>query len=161
MTPQVPFVATDSPYASASASTFKWRFAVIAWIALIFFSSTSLAGRWCEQLYRGMSSLLAWGLPSINASSPWLHFAASKSVHLTLFAVFGILMWQAASSRAPFREAVVLLSGLAIGSCSEFLQSFFPDRDPALRDVGINVVGTALGLFLVRGFGRRPARRSP
>jgi VanZ family protein len=43
---------------------------------------------------------------------------------------------------------IILASGFTIGSISEFLQSFFPDRDPALRDVVINTTGTALGIVL-------------
>ncbi len=45
---------------------------------------------------------------------------------------------------------MILLCGAIVGSCSEYLQRFFPDRDPAIRDVLINIGGTALGLLICR-----------
>ena len=63
--------------------------ATLAWIALIFFSSTSLAARWCERAFN-------------------------------------------------------FLFGPPIGAANEFLQSLFPGRDPAIRDVLLNFTSMAV-----------------
>ena len=77
-----------------------------------------------------------------------LHLVADKGLHVTLFAVLAFLLWQAYASKQ--RKIVwILLTGLVVGSCSEFLQRFFPGRDPAVRDVLINLGGTALGVCLI------------
>ena len=47
-----------------------------------------------------------------------------------------------------WKSWVIVLCGALVGLCSEFLQRFFPDRDPAIRDVIINICGTALGLAI-------------
>lgn len=65
------------------------QIAVIAWIAVIFFSSTSVAARWCEELYRFLSSVLFRPWAAVESFAPWLHVAAAKSVHITLFSILG------------------------------------------------------------------------
>ncbi len=76
------------------------------------------------------------------------HLLADKGLHVTLFVVLAILLRNALPP-GRFRTVQILALGLIVGSCSEFLQRYFPDRDPALRDVLINFGGTALGLALI------------
>jgi VanZ family protein len=59
--------------------------------------------------------------------------------------VLAVLLWQALR-HSEKKIWFILLSGAAVGSCSEFLQRFFPGRDPAIRDVLINIGGTAIGI---------------
>ena len=114
------------------------------WTGLIFFSSTSAASEWCESAFRWIYAGL-FGSRQDSGDTP-LHFLAEKSVHLTLFCVLGILLWRVYASLARGRRfALVAFTGLVIGSLSEYLQSFFPGRDPSLRDVLINLTGTAIG----------------
>ena len=81
------------------------------------------------------------------ASSDTVHFMAEKSVHVFLFVVLAILLWNAIPNvRRKFTS--ILLIGFAVGSCSELLQQFFPGRDPELRDVGIDVAATATGAII-------------
>ena len=122
-----------------SRPTTPWTFATIAWIAVIFFSSTSTAARWCEQAYSAFSHYAYGG------TNDWLHFLADKGFHVGLFLILAILLWRTIPD-GSWKIALILLFGLSIGSCSEFLQSFFPDRDPALRDVLINLGGTIAGI---------------
>lgn len=135
-----------------------WLLCTIAWTGLIFFSSTTLAGQWSEQAFQ---FLFGAGRQS---SDSLLHFLAEKSVHLTLFFVLGILLSQLYTAAPLARFGKVVLTGLVIGSLSELLQNFFPGRDPALRDVLINVGSTALGAALAawvgnpRPLGNRPGR---
>jgi VanZ family protein len=74
-----------------------------------------------------------------------VHLLADKGFHVTLFCVLAVLLWQALR-HSEKKIWVILLSGAAVGSCSEFLQRFFPGRDPAIRDVLINIGGTAIGI---------------
>jgi len=132
-----------------------WLGAAITWIGAIFFSSTTLASQWCEAAFTKLSDLLfgsSHGYPSYNV----IHLIADKSVHVVLFLVLGVLLWRALPP-TPRKWAIILGAGLFVGSCSEFLQRFFPGRDPAVRDVFINLGGTGLGVVLCLMLARRPA----
>lgn len=124
-----------------------WRSALAAWVLLIFFSSTSLASQWCESGFSYVSSVLFRHLHPHSSSYDLFHLLADKGLHVTLFCVLGILLWNAFPN-LQHRATTVLVCGAIVGSCSEFLQRFFPGRDPAIRDVLINIGGTALGLAL-------------
>ena len=94
-------------------------------------------------------------LPRDSNSFGVIHLVADKGLHVTLFAVLGILLFQAITN--PRRKIVqILLFGLIVGCCSEYLQSFFPDRDPAIRDVFINLAGTGVGVLVSRILWGRP-----
>src|SRR5581483_11529373 len=120
------------------------RIAVAAWIGVIFFSSTSLASRWCEALFGCVSRLLFQHVFPTPSSYDWIHLLADKGLHVTLFCVLAVLLWQV-NPRLSRKSIAIIACGAIIGSCSELLQRFFPGRDPAIRDVFINIGGTALG----------------
>jgi VanZ family protein len=126
-----------------------WIAASLAWIGVILFSSTSLAGAWSEAMFRSLAALFFGQVlhPGDSAYSI-LHVLADKGFHVTLFAVLAILLWNA-TQNSPRKVPLILLSGALLGSISEVLQSFFPGRDPAIHDVLINVGGTALGIGLI------------
>ncbi len=126
-----------------------WAVAVLAWIGVIFFSSTSLAAEWCEKVFRFLSGILFGHIQ--GPSDGLLHLLADKGLHVTMFLVLGILLWQV-FSKPRWRIPRILLAGAAVGSCSEFLQRFFPGRDPAISDVLINIGGTAVGIAIALGF---------
>ncbi len=128
-----------------------WRFAVAFWICVIFFSSTSLASKWCESAFAYVSHALWSGLRSDASSYDIVHLLADKGLHVTLFCVLAILLWQAIR-RVRYKAWTILVAGIIVGSCSELLQRFFPDRDPAIRDVLINIAGTAVGIALSARF---------
>jgi VanZ family protein len=122
-----------------------WAYAALGWVGVIFFSSTSVALHWCEEAFRWLSELLLGNDVAQQPSFGVFHLLADKGFHVTLFLVFAVLLWKALPPSGS-KGWKILLLGFLVGSCSEFLQRFFPDRDPALRDVLINVAGTALGL---------------
>ena len=129
-----------------------WRWAVLLWIGVIFFSSTSLAGEWAEGGFDFFSDFF----PSVDRSSPSYgvaHLAADKGLHITLFCVLALLLWMALAP-SPRKRLLILAIGAVVGSCSELLQIFFPDRDPAIRDLMINITGTAIGLLLAQAISR-------
>lgn len=124
-----------------------WIWAVLLWIGVIFFSSTSLALQWAEEFFRFISASFLSHLRPESSSYGIIHLLADKGFHVSLFCVLAVLLWQALPSMA-WKSWVIVLCGALVGSCSEFLQRFFPDRDPAIRDVIINICGTALGLAI-------------
>ncbi len=130
----------------------RWLAAALAWTGLILFSSTSLAAQYSERAFQRIRAWLFGAYPP-EASSGMLHFIAEKSVHLTLFFVLGVLLSRLFSGTRLRRFAQIVVTGLIVGSVSEFLQRFFPGRDPALRDVLINLAGAALGA--VASIGRK------
>jgi VanZ family protein len=123
----------------------KWIWAALAWIGIIFFSSTSLASQWAESSFSLVSGVLLRRLKEDSASYSLVHLLADKGFHISLFCVLAMLLWLALGP-AEKKAWIILISGAVVGSLSEFLQRFFPDRDPAFRDVLINTAGTALGL---------------
>jgi VanZ family protein len=133
--------------------------AVLAWICIIFFSSTSLASKWSEQAFRYLSGLFLSPLRPDSPPYGLIHLLADKSVHVALFCCLGILLWRALSNPAG-RIPLILLLGAVVGSCSEILQAFFPGRDPAFRDVLINIGGTALGVAVCTAVSKRGTHRT-
>jgi len=128
-----------------------WVLGIVLWIGVIFFSSTSIAARWCEDAFRVLSGVIFSHLHADDATYGLIHLFADKSVHVGLFLVLGLLLWQAPPN-AHWKVARIILFGAAVGSASEFFQSFFPGRDPAVRDVLINVGGTAVGICVCLGW---------
>ncbi len=127
----------------------NWIWAVVAWIGVIFFSSTSLASKWAEGLFNFISSEFLSGLHPDSPSFGIVHLLADKGFHVSLFCVLAILLWLAVMHGGR-KWLLILLAGASVGACSELLQRFFPDRDPAVRDVLINIGGTALGLIVCK-----------
>lgn len=113
---------------------------------MIFFSSTSIAAEWCERAFHFLVGIIFGGLRNVP-SLGLIHLLADKGFHVALFLVLAVLLWNAVPNM-PRKIAVILVCGALVGSASEFLQRFFPGRDPAIRDVLINIAGTALGVWL-------------
>ena len=123
-----------------------WNLAVLAWTGVIFFSSTSIADQWGEQGFNWLLSIFFSHSGPGTSSYAIFHLLAHKSVHVFLFLVLALLLWKSVPD-GEWKIALILVFGAFIGSCSEFLQRFFPGRDPAIRDVLINVAATGLGIF--------------
>ena len=124
---------------------------------MIFFSSTSLASEWCEEAFHFIASIIFPGLGPHDVSLGFLHLLADKGVHVTLFLVLAVLLWNFFPN-ASWKVVVIIFCGALVGSASEFLQRFFPGRDPAIRDVLINIGGTAIGVWLCISYVKRRMR---
>lgn len=136
--------------------TTVWIIPAVAWVGLIFFSSTALAAAWSEHAFAFVvRTLRRWGPPA--GPSGDLHFLMEKGFHFTLFLVLSLLLWRAIAG-IRYKMGAILLAGLVIGSASEYLQSFFPGRDPALRDVALNVSSVAVGLLLMATLRRQESQ---
>lgn len=75
-----------------------------------------------------------------------------KLAHFTEFACLGVLLrwlfgmllkkkWQ--------HYCWPLIAGVAVASVDETIQMFVPDRGPHIKDVGIDTLGLALGIFII------------
>jgi VanZ family protein len=135
-----------------------WWLAIAAWLGVIAFSSTSAAAFDSERAFYSVSSVLFRYVHLNYTEYRMIHFLAEKWVHVTMFMVLAILLWKAIPQR-PRKVGIILLVGAVVGSCSELLQSLFPDRDPAIRDVLINIGGTALGIAICLAISRWHRRR--
>jgi VanZ family protein len=131
----------------SSSQSNNWVWAVVAWIGVIFFSSTSLASKWAESTFSFLSRELLRRLGPNSSSYGIVHLLADKGFHVSLFLILAILLWITLGKNTN-KVWQILGTGFVIGSCSEFLQRFFPDRDPAIRDVLINFGGTTLGVLV-------------
>jgi VanZ family protein len=136
-----------------------WRLAAVAWTGVIFFSSTATAGRWSQEVFQILAAFLFGQLQTGGAGLNLLYLLADKGFHVAMFTILAILLGRLIPD-APSKTPLILLTGAAVGSLSEVLQSFFPSRDPALRDVLINIAGTALGVMINFCVFRNPAREN-
>jgi VanZ family protein len=94
----------------------------------------------------GLSSLPASTFDGIEP--PWF---ASYLVHLAVYGVLGVaLRWALDGSRRPWVMSVAI--GLVAGTLDELYQGLIPGREPSVIDVTVDVVGVAIGAWLV---GRR------
>lgn len=123
----------------------NWVWAAFAWIGVIFFSSTALASKWAEGSFSFLADTLLAHLQRNSNSYGLVHFLADKGFHVSLFCVLAVLLWQALR-HSEKKVWLILMTGAIIGSCSELLQRLFPGRDPAVRDVLINIGGTLVGI---------------
>jgi len=121
--------------------------AVFVLIAVIAFTSTSVAGEACDRAFYFLYSLFFGHLHSHGHAYEVMHFVAEKGVHFGLFLALATLLIKGTPD-ARWRMPLVLLSGLGLSVASEFLQFFFPGRDPSVRDVLIDFGGTVFGVVL-------------
>ena len=125
-----------------------WTAILGIWLGVIFFSSTSIAGKTSD---RAFSQFFAAYLHRFDKHDMYhqyhIHFLAEKNVHVMMFVVLAMLLWRMLPD-TPGKVGIVFLSGVFIGCCSEVAQCFFPGRDPAVRDVLLNMAGTGIGTVI-------------
>lgn len=121
-----------------------------AWLGLIFFSSTGVAGRWANELYALFSanSELGAGVPML---------LLQKGYHVVLFAVLGWLLVRVGWPRLNALPRAIVWS-FAVGALSEALQLAFEGRGPSLADVALNGASGSLAAWIwIRLFSPRHA----
>jgi VanZ family protein len=133
-----------------------WAAVSISWIVLLLFSSTSAAERYCEvALHKAMA--LVFNATETDHTPAGDHFWAKKATHVVLYVALAGMLVQATGGGTGRVRILVFCIGLTVGIATEFVQAFFPDREPKARDVLINVASTYLGTFL---FLRKRVRES-
>lgn len=91
--------------------------------------------------------------PAIPTSDVyWQDFAIKKLAHVVVYFVLGSLMYRSLKNTTPLtgmRLVIwsIVLTGLYAAS-DEYHQSLVPGRGPNIRDVGIDIVGGSLAVYL-------------
>ena len=73
---------------------------------------------------------------------------ADLIVHATINLVLGLLAFRAFSFPRPYM--LVLVGLVAVGGSIELLQSFSPNREPAVSDFAANLFGIAVAAVLAK-----------
>ena len=122
----------------------RWS-GVAIYSALIQFSATQLAGNSAHFAFLYYSDLLGMTGPNTG-----LHFMAQKCIHFLLF--FGLGSWLTNGIKGSWgtRCGWAIFLCLIVGTGSEYLESFFPGRNPAVFDVMLNAFSGFLGSIVIR-----------
>jgi len=110
----------------------KYWLPVIVWSLIIFF----------------LSSLPTAPITKVY----WREFAIKKSAHVIEYAIFTILMYRALKeSGVEKKEAGVysIIMAVLYGISDEFHQSFTPGRDPRIRDIIFDTIGSLLAIYAI------------
>jgi VanZ family protein len=91
-------------------------------------------------------------IPSLSTGLGTWDTILRKAAHMAEYAILGALLL-----RALGRELPALFFGLAYAVTDEIHQHFVEGRHASPIDVAIDGVGVAIGIFLVRLVGTRPA----
>lgn len=120
--------------------TRKLAWLLISVLLVILVVGTQIPGLWRNTL-------------EASLHSPW---PLAKAAHFTLFAA---MAWLATVRPLSWPARRVLLLALALGLLTEGFQWLVAiDRDASWTDVGIDMAGAVLGLWLAQGL---PLRRAP
>ena len=115
-----------------------------------------------------LNSLFVWLLPTASVDElKQLLFATRKGAHAAEYALLAVLIYRALqlSSSEDVRKRTWVLTlfawllAILYAASDEWHQSFVPSRTAALGDVLIDSTGAALGLLVLRFFGRISDRR--
>jgi VanZ family protein len=122
------------------AASIRWL-AVIAWMSLIFVVSSR---------------------PSLHAHSTGsVDFLLKKLAHIGEYAVLTALLWwtfQMHTSTKSQAWLLAILVAVFYAVSDEWHQSWIVGRQGAVRDVGVDTLGAALGYVLVSGWSFRATR---
>jgi VanZ family protein len=145
---------------SVRSSILYWL-PIVLW-ALTIFSASSDSGSF-QRSSRIIGPLIHWLFPNMSRENVYeIVFLVRKCAHLTEFAIFALLVWNAIRRPAwkdtrpwSWREAMeALWFAVLYASTDEFHQTFVPSREGCLRDVFIDSCGAATGLLLLWALGR-------
>ncbi len=89
--------------------------------------------------------------PIPDISIGWFPLPVGKAGHVGEYTILAILAYVALRNLSSKRTRVgsVFLLCLLYAFSDELHQSFVPNRDPSLWDVGLDALGAALGLLLI------------
>lgn len=122
----------------------NWRrpLAVVAYVALIFLVSS---------------------IPSLTAPGPRFLFT-DKIAHLVEYSLLGALLFKAGGGRlgrSRWMEFAFLVAiGASVGALDEVYQGHVPGREMSIYDWYADVIGTMVGVAMMRWRGTGPTQRS-
>lgn len=124
---------------------------MLAWISVIFFFSTDSFSS--SDTSRILMPVLKFLFPFLSPEHlQAAHIVCRKAGHVLEYFVLGVLAWRAISATPTgwWRpELLTIALVLAVALSDEFHQSFVPSRTGALADVGFDLFGGIMGLFLM------------
>ena len=133
--------------------------AVIAWMGVIFYFSHQpgdVSGETSGRIVGLISGAVTTVLPFVDIPEEGLHFAIRKGAHFFVYAVLGLLSFNA-FLQSGVRGAKALffawLLSTAYAGVDEYHQTFIPGRSGEVTDVMIDSAGAItgiLGALLVR-----------
>ena len=135
----------------------KYWLPVLLWMVFIFIGSTDLMS--AEHTSRFIGPFLRWFAHDItDATIASVQLVVRKCAHLTEYAILAALLYRALRQKTAslWRAAFLALVIAAIyASLDEFHQSFVASRTGSPGDVGLDVIGAAIGLGLCLALRRR------
>jgi len=91
--------------------------------------------------------------PTSRASEiHWKDFIVKKTAHVVEYAIFCSLIFRAMKgSGMSSKKAAIYALGISIlyGLTDEYHQSLTPGRDPRIRDVGFDTIGSVLSMYII------------
>jgi VanZ family protein len=122
---------------------------LVLWLALIFYMSSQVA-----TTSSGLSRIFVEPIQPYAPSfaEDMLTTLVRKSAHIFLYFVLGILLFNVLRSYKLKAKKLIGYSILFAGLYAvtdEIHQSFVPGRSAELRDVVIDTIGAALGVFVI------------
>jgi len=112
---------------------------------------------WCGDV---LNYIFGGKLEYPDSSEPlFLGLSLRKFAHLVLYALLGAMMYRAVSGVYWQGRRVAWLLTLLVcflyACVDEFHQFFVPGRAFHLRDIGIDMIGSVVGMMVVRGMFKR------
>ncbi|OGM88994.1 hypothetical protein A2597_00355 [Candidatus Woesebacteria bacterium RIFOXYD1_FULL_46_19] len=80
----------------------------------------------------------------------WQDFLLKKSAHVVEYAIFSVLVYRALKEsgvRKYNAGLVAILIAVIYGATDEYHQSFTPGREPRVRDVFFDTIGSVLAIY--------------
>ncbi len=131
---------------------------VVIWMATIFTASTDLGSS--QRTSRIIGPILRWLNPEVRqVTIDRIQLGVRKTGHAAGYAILAALLWNALSQGSSgwkpvtARRAVLITAAYAI--TDETHQWFVPGRGASAWDVGLDVLGGILGIYLLWVVGRR------
>ncbi len=82
----------------------------------------------------------------------WKDFLVKKLTHIFMYAVFSVLLYRSLKESGFERKKALhfaIIISVFYGFSDEFHQSFTPGRDPKIRDVFFDTIGTLAGALFI------------
>lgn len=127
---------------------------VVLWVGIVMYASTSAGS--VEASAKIVKPFFLWIFPWLSeADARMMNMMVRKTCHAIQFLVFSLLVWRAVRLPPALRVSRAALgvgilgAALLLGSLSEGIQLMFKERGASLGDVGLDVLGAALGVLIL------------
>ncbi|MFZ5933134.1 MAG: VanZ family protein [Patescibacteria group bacterium] len=80
----------------------------------------------------------------------WQDFIVKKSAHIVEYGIFAILLYRALKNSGVEKKnagLIAILLAVIYGATDEYHQSFTPGREPRVRDIFFDTIGSVLAIY--------------